>query len=58
MEHYDYFGDPSTMHDEHQKALGQSKSNKAIRIDKIPNEILKNANISTESLGSGLYAAY
>ncbi len=30
------------MHDELQKALGNAKANKVIRIDKIPNEILKN----------------
>ncbi len=55
-----------TMHDELQKVLGKAKTNKAIRIDRIPNEILKNANpplptiqnISTELLGPGFYAAY
>ncbi len=56
MEHYD-FGDRIIMHNGLQKALGKAKTNKAIRIDKIPNEIMKN-NISTESLGPGLYAAY
>ncbi len=45
------------MHNELQKALGKAKTNKAIRIDKLPNEIMKN-NISTESLGPGPYAAY
>ncbi len=55
MEHYD-FGGP-IMHNELQKALGKAKINKAIRMDKIPNKIMKN-NISTESLGPGLYAAY
>ncbi len=50
------------MHDE-QKSLNKAKTYKAIKIDNIPNEILSpqpphNHNISTESLGSGLYAAY
>ncbi len=43
------------MHGELQKALGKAKTNKAIKIDKIPNDIMKN-NIST--LGPDLYAAY
>ncbi len=30
------------MHNELQKALGKAKTNKAIRINKIPNEIMKN----------------
>ncbi len=41
------------MHDELQKALGNAKINKVIRIDKIPNKILKN-----ETHDPGLYAAY
>ncbi len=45
------------MHNELQKTLGKAKTNEANRIDKIPNEIMKN-NISTELLGSGPYAAY
>ncbi len=57
MEHYD-LGDRIIMHNELQKPLGKAKTNKAIsRIDKIPNELMKN-NISTESLGPGLYATY
>ncbi len=44
------------MHDELQKALGETKAkyNKEIRIDKVRNEILKNAT----PLGPGLYAVY
>ncbi len=54
------------MHEELQKALGKTKTNMAIRIDRISKEILKNVNpllptihnISTEPLGPGFYAAY
>ncbi len=56
MEHYD-LDDRIIMHNELQKALGKAKTNKAIRIDKIPNEIMKN-HIFTEPLGPGPYAAY
>ncbi len=38
MEHYD-LGDRIIMHNELQNALCKAKTNKAIRIDKIPNEI-------------------
>ncbi len=37
--------------------MGKAKTNNAIRIDKFPNEIMKN-NISTESLVPGTYAAF
>ncbi len=45
LEHFD-LDDRVIMHNELQKALRKAKINKAIRIDKIPNEIMKN-NIST-----------
>ncbi len=38
-------------------ALDKAKTNEAIRIDKIPKEIIKN-NSSTELLSPGPYAAY
>ncbi len=49
-------GDRIIIHNELQKCLGKAKTNKAIRTDKIPNKIMNN--ISTESLGSGPYAAF
>ncbi len=52
MAHYD-LDDRIIMHKELQKALDKAKTKK----DKFPKEIMKN-NISTESLGTGPYAAY
>ncbi len=49
MEHYN-LGDRIIMLNELQKALGQAKTDKAIRINKIPNEILNTIQYNTSTI--------